>query len=79
MAGSGYSVDMSGFSIPPSSEQTYALIRTAVISRQPIRALYHERARFCVHKKYGWNSGDRLRGVVLPVRRGKCERAKTLG
>src|SRR5215471_2779252 len=52
---------MSGFGINPSSEETYALIRTAVMSRQPIRALYDERARLLCPHRLGWNSDDQPR------------------
>jgi hypothetical protein len=52
---------MSGFGINPSPEQTYALIRAAVISRRSLGALYDERARLLCPHRLGWNNHDRPR------------------
>src|SRR5215210_1295962 len=51
---------MAGFSSNPSSEQiTYALIRTAVMERQPISAIYYGHARLLCPHRLGWNSEGR--------------------
>lgn len=40
-------------------EQTYALIRTAVVGRRPLAAVYHSRLRLVCPHKLGWNSDGR--------------------
>jgi hypothetical protein len=40
-------------------EQTYSLIRTAVIGRRPIAAVYHDRPRLLCPHRLGWNNDDR--------------------
>jgi len=50
---------MSGFAIERSPEQTYDLIRTAVVSRHPISAAYHGLPRRLCPHRLGWNSEGR--------------------
>ena len=50
---------MGGSAIDPSVEQTYALIRMAVIGRRPIAAVYHSRRRLRCPHRLGWNSEGR--------------------
>ena len=52
----GYSErSMGGSAIDPLPEQKYALIRAAVIGRQPIAAVYHSRRRLLCPHRLGWN------------------------
>ena len=50
---------MDGSLIDPLPEQTYALIRTAVVGRRPIAAVYDSRPRLLCAHRLGWNSDRR--------------------
>ena len=56
----GYSErSMGGSAIDPLPEQTYALIRRAVIGRRPIAAVYDRRPRLLCPHRLGWNNEGR--------------------
>ncbi len=49
-------------------EDIYRLVRTAVISKRPIRAVYHSRDRwFCLHR-LGWNREGQTRVLCYQYR-----------
>ena len=50
---------MGGSAIDPLTEQKCALIRAAVIGRQPIAAVYHSRRRLLCPHRLGWNNKGR--------------------
>ena len=50
---------MDGSVVDPLPEQTYALIRTAVVGRRPIAAVYDSRPRLLCAHRLGWNSDGR--------------------
>ena len=50
---------MGGFAIERLPEQTYVLIRTAVVSRRSIAAVYHGRPRLLCPHRLGWNNEGR--------------------
>jgi hypothetical protein len=50
---------MDGSVINPLPEQTYALIRTAVVGRRPVAAVYDSRPRLLCAHRLGWNSDGR--------------------
>jgi hypothetical protein len=45
----------------PLPQNTYLLIRTAVIGRRPIAAVYHDRPRLLCPHRLGWNNDGRPR------------------
>ena len=60
----GYSGgSVGGAAKEPLPERTYALIRTAVVGRWPIAAVYHDRPRLLCPHRLGWNSDGRPRAL----------------
>jgi hypothetical protein len=57
---------MGGSAVGPLSEQTYALIRTAVIGRRPIAAVYGGRPRLVCPHRLGWNGDGRPQVLCYP-------------
>ena len=50
---------MNGSAVSPLPEPTFSLIRSAVVCRSPIAAVYHDRPRLLCPHKLGWNDEGR--------------------
>jgi hypothetical protein len=50
---------MGGFARYPLPERTYALMRTAVLNRRPVAAVYRRRPRLLCPHRLGWNQEGR--------------------
>ena len=49
-------------------EDIYRLVRTAVVSKRAIRALYHRRERWCCPHRMGWNRQGQTRVLCYQYR-----------